>query len=300
MFIYNIFGLVISSEIKLPVCKEHPDLKENTNIFIKYGNVKDNLPDDIKNLNRHTFVKPNNIWLHIKDHAWIHIFDGKNIIVDLYENADLQTVCLYLFGSGIGALIHQQGKTIIHGNTLQIDNECIIFTGNSGAGKSTISSALYRKGYPFVADDLAVINSNCEVEPGIPRLKLWKDTANALNIDTKRLDRIRLLVDKYSYPITENICYKPKPIKAIFLLENHSENSFKVEEIKGIAKLKEIQNHTYRKFYVKRMGYKQQFFKLSAQISSKISLYKITRPANEFGFQIEKLIEIIENIIRDI
>ncbi|APC96739.1 phosphoenolpyruvate carboxykinase (ATP) [Francisella frigiditurris] len=300
MFIYNIFGLIISSEIKLPACKERPDLTEKANIFFKYGNVKDNLPDDIKNLNGHTFVKPNNIWLHIKDNAWIHISDGKTIIVDLYENADLQTVCLYLFGSGIGALVHQQGKTVIHGNTAQIGNECIIFTGDSGAGKSTISSAFYKKGYSFIADDLAVINSKYEVEPGISRLKVWKDTADALNIDTEKLDKIRLLVDKYSYPITENICHTPKRLKAIFLLENHNENSFKVEEIKGLSKLKEIQYHTYRKFYVKRMGYKQQFFKLSSEIASQVPLYKITRPANEFGFQIEKLIEIVENIINDI
>lgn len=299
MYIYKIFGLIIASEIQLPVCQEQPQLRNQANIFIKYGQIVQNLPDDIKEANRHAFVKPNNIWLHIKDNAWIHITDGKYITVELLPNADLQTVCMYLFGSGMGALIHQQGKTVIHGNTIQTKNGCIIFTGDSGAGKSTISTALYERGYPFLADDLAVVSENLEVEPGIPRLKVWQDTADNLNINTQNLDRIRLLVDKYSYPIKKNICLTPQPIKAVFLLENHDINSFKIEEIKGIAKFNELQKHTYRKFYVKRMGYQQQFFELTSNLAKNVSLYKITRPANKFGFQIDKLINIAETIIID-
>ena len=252
MYTYKIFGLIIASEIQLPVCQEQPKLVEQANIFIKYREVQKNLPEEIKGANRHTFVKPNNIWLHIKDNAWIHIADGKYITVKLLKDADLQTVCLYLFGSGIGALIHQQGKTIIHGNTVQTKNGCVIFTGDSGAGKSTISTALYTKGYPFIADDLAVINDNLEIEPGIPRLKIWQDTASELNINSNNLDQIRLLVDKYSYPIQKNICMTPQHIKAIFLLDNHDINEFEIEELKGIAKLNELQKHTYRKFYTSK------------------------------------------------
>ncbi|QIV95588.1 Hpr(Ser) kinase/phosphatase [Allofrancisella inopinata] len=297
MYIYNIFGLIIASEIQLPVCQEKSKLKDQANVFIRFGEVKKHLPDDMKNTNNHTIVKPNNIWLHIKGNAWIHIHDGKYITVELYTNADLQTVCLYLFGSGIGALIHQQGKTIIHGNTIEVNNGCIVFTGDSGAGKSTISTAFYKNGYPFIADDLAVINDKLEVQPGIPRLKVWHDTANILNINTENLDKIRLLVNKYSYPITSNICLQPRVIRAIFLLENHDDNSFKIEELKGIIKLTQLQKHTYRKGYVKRMGYQEQFFKLNTQLAKNIPLYKITRPANKFGFQIDNLIKMVENII---
>ncbi|AJI73782.1 conserved hypothetical protein [Francisella tularensis subsp. novicida GA99-3548] len=297
MYIYKIFGLIIASEILLPVCQQRPELENQANAFIRFGEVREYLPNDIKDLNNHAFIKPNNIWLHIKENAWIHITDGKYITVELLPNADLQTVCLYLFGSGIGALVHQQGKTIIHGNSIEVDGKCIIFTGDSGAGKSTISTALYERGYPFLADDLAVVNENLEVEPGIPRLKVWQDTADNLNINTQNLDRIRLLVNKYSYPITKNICTEPKRIKAIFLLESHDENNFEIKEITGIRKLTELQKHTYRKFYVRKMGYNKQFFELNSQIAQNVSLYKITRPANKFGFQVDKLINIIENIL---
>ncbi|AJI56311.1 hypothetical protein LA02_922 [Francisella philomiragia] len=297
MYVYNIFGMVIISELQLSVCKEVPELKNQANVYIKYGDVKAHLPQEYINSNKHTIVEPNNIWLHINGNAWIHIADGKYITVELLKDADLQTVCLYLFGSGIGAIAHQQGKNIIHGNTIQTQNGCIIFTGDSGVGKSTISAALYERGYPFLADDLAVINEKLEVEPGIPRLKVWQDTANDLNINTENLDRIRLLVNKYSYPITKNICTQPRRVRMIFLLENHDDNSFKVEEIRGMAKLNELQKHTYRKFYVKGMGYQQQFFELTSNLAKNTTLYKITRPANRYGFQVDKLIDIVENII---
>ncbi|KFJ42946.1 serine/threonine protein kinase [Francisella philomiragia] len=297
MYVYNIFGMVIISELQLPVCKEVPELKNQANVYIKFGDVKAHLPQEHINSNKHTIVEPNNIWLYIKDNAWIHITDGKYITVELLKDADLQTVCLYLFGSGIGALVHQQGKTVIHGNSLEVDGKSIVFTGDSGAGKSTISTALYERGYSFLADDLAVINEKLEVEPGIPRLKVWQDTADNLNINTENLDRIRLLVNKYSYPITENICTQPRRVRLIFLLENHDVNSFKIEEIRGIAKLNELQKHTYRKFYVKGMGYQQQFFELTSNLAKNTTLYKITRPANKYGFQVDKLIDIVENII---
>lgn len=299
MYVYNIFGLIVASELQLPICTEVPELENQANVFIKYGDVRSHLAQEYINSNKHTIVEPNNIWLHIKEEAWIHIHDGKYIIVDLYENADLQTVCLYLFGSGIGALIHQQGKTVLHGNSLEVDDGCVVFMGDSGAGKSTISTALYERGYRFLADDLAVVNANLEIEPGIPRLKVWQDTANHLNINTQNLDRIRLLVNKYSYLITKNICRQPRRIKTIFVLETHDENSFKIEEISGVAKFKELQYHTYRKFYVKKMGYQKQFFELNSQIAQNVSLYKITRPANKFGFQVDRLIDIVENIITD-
>ena len=297
MYIYKMFGMIISSEIQLPVCQEQQHLAGQATVFIKYGKVHKHLPNDIRNADQHTFVKPGNIWLHIKDVVWIHIFNGTNITVELFDNADLQTVCLFLFGSGIGALAHQQGKSIIHGNTIQTKNGCIVFTGDSGAGKSTISTAMYTRGHSFVADDLAVITTDFEVEPGIPRLKIWQDTAQKLNINTENLDKIRLLVDKYSYPITKNISFESKPIQAIILLENHNDNTFNIEEVKGIEKLAEIQKHTYRRFYVEGMGYHQQFFELTSNLSQRIILYRITRPANDFGFQLEKLINIVDDII---
>lgn len=302
-YIYNIFGLVISSEIELPVCNECPTLKDQANVFIRRGDVRNNLPNVKNVMDRHTVVEPNNVWLHIrdaawvKDAAWIHIKDGRDITVDLYEDADLQTVRLYLLGSGIGAIIHQQGKAIIHGNTIQIGDQSIIFTGDSGAGKSTTSAAFYKKGYSFIADDLAVINSNYEVQPGLPRLKLWGTAAKSLEIGTENLDRIRFFMDKYSCPITKNICTEPKPIKAIFLIETHDANTFEIDELKGIAKLQHIQYHTYRHEYLHMMGYDKQFFKLSSDLAKNITLYKITRPNNSFGFQIDKVVEIIENLV---
>lgn len=297
MYTYNIFGLIIASEIQLLVCKETPELQHQANVFIKYGDIKSQLSQKFVNSNKHIIVEPNNIWLHIKDTAWIHIYNGKYIVVDLYKNADLQTVCLYLFGSGIGALIHQQHKTVIHGNSIEVDGECVIFMGNSGAGKSTISTALYKKGCPFLADDLAVIDQNIEVQPGIPRLKIWQDTASNLNIDTQNLDKIRLLDTKYSYSITKNICTQPKRIKAIFLLENHHKDSFEIQEVTGFEKLRALQYHTYRRFYVRKMGYNKQFFKLTSQVAENVSIYKITRPDNKFGFQIDKLISLIKDTI---
>ena len=40
----------------------------------------------------------------------------------------------------------------IHGGVIEIDNKAVIFTGDRGAGKSTLTTALREKGYKFICD----------------------------------------------------------------------------------------------------------------------------------------------------
>ena len=61
----------------------------------------------------------------------------------------------------------QRDIVAIHGGTIVIDNKAIILTGNRGAGKSTLTTGLRLKGYPFISDDVAAI----EIKDSIPMVK---------------------------------------------------------------------------------------------------------------------------------
>ena len=292
MFLYNAFGIIISSELHLPDCHKIPHENRTPDIHINIGNVSQSIPSDAITFNQHAFFLPNQLWLHIKDIAWFYIEQGKFITVEPYPNADLQSIRLYLLGSGIGAIMHQRNTLIIHGNAVRIGDECIVFTGDSGAGKSTTAAAFYQKGYEFLADDLSVIHANGQVQPGIPRLKLWQDTADKLKIDTAKLSRIRLQVDKYCYPIHTNLCKTPLPIKAIYVLNKHQKNTFLVKEVTGATKLQLLQSHTYRNGFVNGLNLKAQRFRLCSQLANQAAVFNIHRP--DQGFTIDQLIEIIK------
>jgi len=74
-------------------------------------------------------------------------------------------VRLFLLGSAIGALMHQRGLLVLHGSTVKVGDECVVFLGSSGVGKSTLATQLRHRGYACLGDDVCAISIG---EDGVP------------------------------------------------------------------------------------------------------------------------------------
>ncbi|WP_414623449.1 hypothetical protein [Calothrix sp. CCY 0018] len=88
-----------------------------------------------------------------------------------------------VFGCVIGTALRLQGKLCLHSSVIKVDNCAIAIIGEKGAGKSTTAAALAKQGYPILADDIAVLTDCGDsflVQPGYPRLRLWKSAVNQL------------------------------------------------------------------------------------------------------------------------
>ena len=290
MLMYTAFGLSINSEIELPPLLNSDTQQADIQIII--GKVNKNGLDTPAKKGLFSQLAANELWLHVPNIAWFYVTDGNKIVVESEANADAQSIRLYLLGSCLGAIMHQRNRLVIHGNAIRVGDGCIVFAGNSGNGKSTLAAAFHQRGYDILADDLAVIDEQWNVQPSYPQIKLWHDTAKKLDIDIKGLKRIRFQVDKYAYPIKKGFYNKPLPIKAIYLLNNHNQDEFLFEPIKGVDKFNPLRNNTYRINYLDGLGLKKQHFKLSSQLANKIDVTRITRPND--GFQLDKLVDLIE------
>ncbi len=288
---YLAFGLIINSSIDLP-----PLQKSTEDIFdvtIKRGEVSRT------GLEKPEVVKPfsqtaaTELWLHVPDVAWFYVSHGNRIVVDTESDCDLQTIRLFLLGSCLGAILQQRNRLVIHGNAIRFGDECVIFAGNSGNGKSTLAAALHQRGYQVLTDDLAVVDEQFRVQPSYPQLKLWYDSAKKLNINIDELKQIRLQINKYAYPIKEGFCNTPLLIRAIYILNSHNEENFTFEPIMGMEKFNPLKNNTYRINYLDGMGLKPNHLKQCAELANRVNLTRITRP--QHNFQVEKLVEMIEN-----
>ena len=68
----------------------------------------------------------------------------------------MQLMKIYVMCSCLGFIMLQRNMVAIHGGgVIEMDNKAVIFTGDRGAGKSTLTTALRRKGYKFISDDVA-------------------------------------------------------------------------------------------------------------------------------------------------
>ncbi|TQV85354.1 hypothetical protein [Aliikangiella coralliicola] len=291
---YNAFGLNIASEFELPSLISTSFKKAD--VCIRKGSV---CKKGLKNPWRtRPFCQqaPSEIWLHVPEVARFYITRGNEVIVEPCMNSDQQSVRLFILGSCLGAVMHQRNRLVIHGNAIRIGDSCVIFAGKSGTGKSTLAAAFYQRGYEVLADDLSVIDQQLNVQPSYPQIKLWHDTVEKLGLDICELNKIRLQIDKYAYPMAERFCQKPLPVRAVYVLNNHRNDQILFQAIEGGDKLPPLKNHTYRRGYIDGLGIQAQHFKLCSQLANQIEMTRVTRPSHKF--EIDRLVESIEADLR--
>jgi len=91
------------------------------------------------------------------------------------------------------ALHHQQvlplldslrGPPAYHGAAVAIGDRAVAFLGPSGQGKSTLTAAFARRGFPFLSDDCLRVQAGSDgvllAEPHAPWIRLWDDSVEAL------------------------------------------------------------------------------------------------------------------------
>lgn len=136
-----------------------------------------------------------------------------------HEGVDDQDLRSYLLGPAMAALLVQRGMLLLHGNALERDGQAIVCLGRSGAGKSTLAYALMQQGWRLLADDLAVITPEGLVEPGIPRIKLWQDAADAFGMETAKITAVLRGQTKFQL-LRDQVqrSERPVPLRALYLI----------------------------------------------------------------------------------
>lgn len=76
------------------------------------------------------------------------------------------------------------GPPAYHGAVVAVGGRAIAFLGPSGQGKSTLTAAFARRGYPFLSDDCLRIehvgDGQFRATPHAPWIRLWDDSLDAL------------------------------------------------------------------------------------------------------------------------
>ena len=172
----------------------------NTDVKISYKSC--NLwPAQVRTNYEDKYVKiaDNQLTLNIPDIAKFFITNGKQIFISkTSENYSIEEpIRTYLLGSAIGALLIQRGILLFHGNSLEKNGKAIICLGDSGVGKSTIAYQLMKNGWNLISDDLVALDSDGNVLPGIPRIKLWEDAVSHFGLNTNQLPRVAKGFNKF-------------------------------------------------------------------------------------------------------
>lgn len=295
---YSVYGLNIKSEIVIEEFDKLDTLIEDNIVNITYGEMPENIKEKIKN-NKRIELSKNETWFHINNIATYRICNGNEVTVELAENPDMQIMRVYIMCSCLGFIMLQRDMVAIHGGVIEMDNKAVIFTGDRGAGKSTLITALREKGYKFISDDVAGIKFNNApyVMPGFPYQKLCTSAMDKFGYDKESYTSFMSDKEvKYIVPAKEQFVEESRELISIIKLTVGDVEEVTIEELKGYEKLNNVIENIYRGEYIPRLGgMSPNYFKKCLDITKYIKFYKVTRPKE--GFIVNKQIELIEGNI---
>lgn len=130
-----------------------------------------------------------------------------------------------LYGMALAAVIQQKGHLILHGSSVAIHGKGLVLIGHKGLGKSTLCATLVDLGHDFICDDITALSqtlplANPQILPGIPRLKLWPDAAQALGHDPDKLPLVSPEIRKHILSVADRFTEEAVPLQCIVMLDH--------------------------------------------------------------------------------
>lgn len=196
--------------------------------------------------------------------------------------ADHQQIRSFLLGSGFGYCMLLRKQVLLHGGAVAKDGKGVIVTGESGAGKSTVTDALLEKGFLFIADDVCSISVEGErphINMAYPQQKLCRDAAAKKGYDLSELIYINEDRDKYALRLKNGFLPEGADFHYLFEIMLSNEEDLSFREITGHEKLMLILRNIYRgedgfKFW----GVPPEYMQSCLKIAAIVQIYQITRP----------------------
>lgn len=237
-------------------------------------------------------------YLYVNEVAayWVNPEQNEIIIECLAPEVSYTVVTTWLLGTVMAYLLQYHGYLVLHGSAVLIDEKAVIFSGDSGAGKSTTASALVKQGYSLLTDDVVVVkkleDGSMVLVPGPAKLKLWADALVLLEHNPYGLQQVVNKADKYQLPVSnhDNSLYQ---IGSFYELNPDSVDSgVSCCEVFGVDKLQLLIKNTYRYKMLRPLNMLEQHFISCGLLAESIQVFKIKRPA-----KLDSLAEIL-SIIR--
>jgi hypothetical protein len=248
---YSVFGLQIDSDLELPELFE-TTANSLADVRIELGKV----PSEGQ-FEAGLHIVGGGALLVVEKTARYFVAAGSRMVVEPVDGAASQNVRLFLLGSALGLLLHQRRMLPLHANAVELDGAAIAFMGASGAGKSTLAAWFSDRGFPLIADDVAVVDFEGDtpiIQPGLPRLRLWERVIEATGRDPS----------DYPLSVEGDAAYDKRDVllpqakvasdaRRLHAIIEISRTGPPIEPLRGAAAAEAIMSHTYRGEYVKAL-----------------------------------------------
>jgi hypothetical protein len=293
---YHAFGMTIRSRLPLPAA-EVPPLAQ-PDVEIVDGLTPAVLPEAVT---RESWfhAAPGLLLLTIEGVARYLVAAGRRITIHRRADVTDDEVRVFLLGSALGALLQQRRVLVLHGSAVEVGGEAVAFLGPRGVGKSTLATALWRRGCPVVTDDLCVITRGPTGRPviaaGLLRTKLAADALEHLGIAAASLPLVDPTLKKRALPTGGARAVGPLPLSRVYELEAIDCDQISIAALQGADKFRAVMRHTYRLCFTEGLGVQDSHFRHALALAAQTDMAVVRRPRQPI-----RLRELTECILADL
>jgi hypothetical protein len=208
---------------------------------------------------------------------------GNRITLERSPMSDDETLAFCFLEAVLPAALRQNHFLVLHANSVATLRGAVAIGGESGAGKSTTTAALLRRGCSLLADDVTVLragpNGGVEVLPGAPQFSLCPDAIDSLGQDPTGLSRHRRRSTKFVIPAHASMAADPSNLRALYFLRPYDGSEVCVRQLRGAEKFDAVQDSIYGPMLPHEHS---AHFPLFAALTERVKVFRLDRPANRW------------------
>ena len=230
---------------------------------------------------------------------WMVVYEGRFIRYPRQEARNPVNLKTYLLGYGMAMIAMQRGQLAIHCSAVADERGAVLIAGESGAGKSTITTMLLEQGYELMADDMAVVEPRTDrtfVYPAFPYQKLCRNVAVEQGYDLTRLLYINEEKDKFLVPYRGAFSTEARPVKAFIMLGITKGEKVQTGEIMGIHRFPVYADNLFLRHLLQEEKYTPQIGSKCIAMATTVPTFYIARPAE--GDSTTEVAHILHQILK--
>lgn len=277
-FTYRVYGLTLESDI------EFPELLPGTgagDVIVTRAAVPERLDTPTKT-GRRFEMDTDGVLVRVAGLARYWMRSGRYLLVDQLPGASDVHVRAVVLHWILSMTLQWRGALVLHAGALVGNAGAVAIAGASGAGKSTLVATLARQGYRVLTDDVTAVVADVQhrfmVQPGYPRLALWRESLERLREPLSHLSHARIGRDKYWLPVNAVFCADPRPLAKLFVLRRADESNVTVESLSGGEAFTTLWRVLRERSTLTETRLSSGYFPQAAAVASRVPITRITRP----------------------
>lgn len=298
---YLIYGLKVESEFEIEEAYRK-EFDAEADVRVGIGDIPQEVLDlyeDSGNERSSVAVTKEAMIFRIDGEAYFWV--TKDVItIAPFEGSNMAHIKSYLLGSSFGYCFFLRKQVLLHGGAVAKYGKGVIVTGESGAGKSTVSDALSDKEYLFVSDDVCAISFDGDkphINMAFPQKKLCRDAALKRGYDLSELIYIDEDRDKFALRLKDGFLPEGIDFDYLFELVFTEEDTLSFKEVQGHEKLMLVLRNVFRGEDTFRIwGASPEYMQLCLNLASKVRIFQIARPKDKDT--LKEIVDFIDSTVK--